>query len=97
MSADAPAAPELPAIQKATLELMAELLEHERDFPIKILRNEALLLLLVKRYPGNPVKYYMTRMPTSYRGFFNIMDYLLKTGLIESYESVNDKRQRLLK
>lgn len=80
-----------------TLNMMADLIEREQNFPIKILKNEALLLTLVKKYPSNPVKYYMTRMPVSYRGFFNIMDCLLKKGLIQSYESESDKRQKLLK
>jgi len=78
------------------LELLTEIKKYEPMLPIKILRSEATLLALIKEDPGNPVKYYMSKMDISYRGFFNVLQTLSGLGLISEGDNPNDRRQKLL-
>jgi hypothetical protein len=78
------------------IELLRELVIYEQVMPIKLLRSEACLLALIKSEPGNPVKYYMSKMDISYRGFFNVLQTLSGLGLISEGDNPNDRRQKLL-
>ncbi len=69
----------------------------EKMLHTNLLRNEANILLLIKREPGHPVKHYMNKCEMSHRGFWNILSSLLERGLVRYEHCSEDRRRRLLR
>lgn len=81
----------------ALLHHLSEIKKLQVGISVDLLRSEAVILSLIKEDPGKPVKYYMGRTELSYRGFFNVLSTLLKSGLISEEVCSEDRRQRLLR
>lgn len=81
----------------ALLHHLSEIKKLQAGISVDLLRSEAVILSLIKDDPGKPVKYYMGRTNLSYRGFFNVLSTLLKSGLISEEVCSEDRRQRLLR
>ena len=61
-----------------------------------LLREEAMLMLLIKSNPGQPVKYYVGESRISYRAFYNNLNKLIEMGLVDSVTDEIDGRVRRL-
>ena len=72
------------------------LLDFEQKYQVSVLKNEARLLHSVKSAPGQPIKYYFSRSGLSYRGFYNVLQNLLESGVIKEVASKEDRRIRML-
>lgn len=78
------------------IEMIIDLAQLEEKFQIPILRSEAQLLALIKREPGNPVKYYLNKSGLSSRWFYKVLKQLVDCGLIAEGSNSADARQKLL-
>ncbi len=77
-------------------ESIATLLQFEQKHKISILKNEARLLHIVKTEPGQPIKFYFAKSGLSYRGFYNVLQNLLESGMIQEVPGKEDRRIRML-
>lgn len=63
---------------------------------LSILRSEARLLALIKREPGNSVKYYLSKSELSPRWFYKVLSVLTSTDLVSEAANPQDLRQKIL-
>ncbi|MEN9709665.1 MAG: hypothetical protein RIQ68_2073 [Pseudomonadota bacterium] len=73
-----------------------DLINFEKKYQISILKNEARLLHVIKTEPGKPIKYYFSKSGLSYRGFYNVLQNLLESGVVKEVASEADRRIRML-
>ena len=78
------------------LDSINQIAQFENSNPVRFLTNEALVLNLIKKEPGQPVKYYLSKSGLSYRGFYNIFEKLLRNDLIKCQVLEKDHRIKLV-
>lgn len=76
--------------------IVVQLYEIESRLELKLLRNEARVLALVKSDPGNSVKYYLSKSGVSSRWFYKIISDLIDGGYLKEAVSPDDNRRRML-
>ena len=69
----------------------------EERYSVKILTQEARLLALVKKKPGQSLKFYSSSIGLSQRWFYITVEKLLKAGLIEKCNCEIDARSKTLR
>ena len=79
------------------LDALTEITELQASSGAQFMRKEAELLLIIKRDPGHPVKYYMSKSGLSSRWFNEILRQLVACDLVKQEPCASDCRRKLLK
>lgn len=75
---------------------LIKMLEFQISSGVQIIRKEGEVLLMIKREPGQPVKYYMNRSGISSRWFNEILKQLMAAKLVKQEPCIHDARRKLL-
>ncbi len=78
------------------LDSLRFLTNFQQESGIQVIRKEGEVLLLIKREPGQPVKYYMNKSGMSSRWFNEILKQLLTSKLVVQKACPDDSRRKLL-
>ncbi len=78
------------------LDSLRFLTNFQRESGVQVIRKEGEVLLLIKREPGQPVKYYMNKSGMSSRWFNEILKQLLTSKLVVQETCPDDSRRKLL-
>ncbi len=76
--------------------IVVRLYEIESRLELKLLRNEARVLALIKSDPGNSVKYYLGKSDVSSRWFYKIISDLIEGGYLKASVGPDDNRRKVL-
>ena len=78
------------------LDSLRFLANFQQESGVQVIRKEGEVLLLIKREPGQPVKYYMNKSGMSSRWFNEILKQLLAAKLVVQVACPDDSRRKLL-